>query len=1380
MRYVDFYRVFGTRRISEIYTPKVFSKMDIHLPKFSTLYLFNVDMDLNTPHKDGLLNKPRDIIVKTIAKYGKDTIGNFREQSNKLPLYIKECKNNEPKLNFVKNNSFVLKGDSVLVKNFLGLNNIYKYSSNPLLPYWRFYNTVNTVVEEINKELDRNIFIPLDINNNNLKYVNFRILLEKRVTSGLLHLIPNYNTLLLFELWKFIDPLWKDKSLFNKIDPEKIKNVNLVLSSSANCAIVNLEVLLSVVAEYKEYTYKINKLPYKTYSKLLYLSFKKIMSTDPIIEIPSVGISDDTMESDKDLSKFNIDDDLDFLEDGLLDNVELEENGVDIEDKEESIINNSDIETVDTHEIVASIEDTKIAKNKKDILTKKIETLKDTGLISKNKSTTYLETINKQYQIPVKVNGVEKTLHEIINHKHEYVLKPEEVTIEPGTIVKNKDYLKNTIVVATKNYVKEDHEINIVKSLVSISNADVMINSFNVEHSENILGKTSTYKMEVTTLDGYKSTLELHIPKVEENGTYRSSNNTYIMRRQKNDLPIRKINYNEVVLNSFYGKLFVTRGYQKNNDAGYWLRNKLLKMYAENLVTNLVTRNGSPKLFNKKLPDSYTTYTRYLKSFKFEDYTFNFNYDSRNSIVDNNTFLLEKLEESGVIIGTKNKDFLVMHYNNDISLYSNNKFTHIGNMEEILNIETEKYPIEYVNIRLFKTHVPIVLLLGYYFGSLERLLKSYHVEFYYEKSNVRIDKTKYHEVRLSNDKLVFKKSKKTDLLFGGLVALGNNNTKMITRLNNKNDFDLLFNTLGYSLLVRNEVTNLNNMFIDPITMDIIKLMKLPETFPGLLTKAVEMLVDDSYENPNSITGTSLKGYERMSGMIYREICSSVRDYRNKSTFGRSKITINPYSVIKKLNEDSTTMLVNDINPIANLKQYEDVTLLGFGGLSKESVNKEKRQYDEDDIGIVSEANKDSGDVGISSYLTASPNVINKLGMVEKIDISNLSWSNIFSTSAMLAPFGINDDMKRLVFSGIQNEHVIPTINMRIPYVRTPYDVLIASRLQDKYCQVAEADGEIIRVTDKVVTVKYKKDNKEYTKDYKLYSWYSKIESNSTFKHDILSNVIKGEKVKKDDVLVYDRAFFIPDLYDKRRVVYIQSTYLKVAFIDDMDTYEDSTTLSYKTSELMSINPIKLKSIVVNGNDNIIEMLDIGTNIIPTSTLFSITNQIVDLDGLDEDAIEVLKNMNSFSPKAKYTGKVDDIVIYYNSELEDLSPTIRELVKVSDKKLLEKTGFTGKVNSSYSIKGKPLMPGEVEVRIFISIVDDMSIADKMIWGNQLKCTVGGLFKKITTLETNEEVDATFSSASVAKRITPSMIKMGVLSSIAEKIENDVISMYFKNS
>ena len=80
--------------------------------------------------------------------------------------------------------------------------------------------------------------------------------------------------------------------------------------------------------------------------------------------------------------------------------------------------------------------------------------------------------------------------------------------------------------------------------------------------------------------------------------------------------------------------------------------------------------------------------------------------------------------------------------------------------------------------------------------------------------------------------------------------------------------------------------------------------------------------------------------------------------------------------------------------------------------------------------------------------------------------------------------------------------------------------------------------------------------------------------------------------------------------------------------------------------------------------------------------------------------------------------MDNIEVYYNCELEDMSKSLRDVAISSDKRLKEKTGYTGKVNSSYSINGVPLEVGKVEIKVFLSIVDATGIADKAIYGNQL--------------------------------------------------------------
>ena len=81
-------------------------------------------------------------------------------------------------------------------------------------------------------------------------------------------------------------------------------------------------------------------------------------------------------------------------------------------------------------------------------------------------------------------------------------------------------------------------------------------------------------------------------------------------------------------------------------------------------------------------------------------------------------------------------------------------------------------------------------------------------------------------------------------------------------------------------------------------------------------------------------------------------------------------------------------------------------------INKDAISQEKRIYHKSEVGIVSEGVKDSGDVGVSAYLSANPKILNARGIVDT-NQKDLSTANIFSTSAMLSPSGDMDDGKRL-------------------------------------------------------------------------------------------------------------------------------------------------------------------------------------------------------------------------------------------------------------------------------------------------------------------------------------------------------------------------------
>ena len=1479
----EFFRRYEIRKLSNMYAPKPIIDTTIEFPKHSTIYHYSLTNTNEMITKSGLFFKNKDLLVKTIDKYGGDTLGAFKLLPAEFRPYVQEISKHEPNMSFVKNNTVIMKSTTVVVKNFLGLHKFYRYPSNPLMEYWRCNNILTTIVAEINKELERDLFIPLYVDTS-LHYTKFLDYMSRKVTSGLIRMLPSDDIFAMFELWKMIFKDHREDSIFYKIKKEKFKKVNLIFTIGDKCIIINFAVLLNIVKDmdseitlesgmrmmstifkeeltvedlkresaidndfdfksdiyYDESTDKfvpiteelrteagllpaLNKLPEKVFGKLLYIMCNKLKTSTLAVtsqidntvsekseifkvltkEEPKEEEHNNTVVEDKkSLVKTSVpvtvkeeepkvlktdkttddtlDDILDMFGKDIIDEDDVTEDDVtELEaefasnDIEEDLINNSDINNNISNDNSSIESDLSKKPIHGENLTYKINHLQEAKIVPKARAVKLLEAMETTKKINVSLNGVSYNIGNVLEEDLNFDTSDEEMNITPNNVVSDEHTLKNTSIAHMRNYLKNSHNKLMLKTLMSIENGNFVISNIEVTENKSILGTTNTYKVELLGLDGSRNTIQAVIPAIDpDNGTYTLSKNNYIMRKQRNDLPIRKIAHNEVSLNSDYGKYFITRGLAKNKDRGYWLKNQLLKLYNNDVISNYVTNDDVFEIEDIKLPTDYTLIAKYIKLFNFQDMSFNFDYYNRAKDLDQS--ILEDAEEDGVIVGLKGKTPLVMRYDDTIYEFHKNEFIEIGSIFELLEIDRNEMPLETITIKIFSTSVPLIFMLGYYYG-VEKLLKHYDIDYYYEKTKVRIDTDKYLVIKLAEDRLVIERSVLVDILFSGFSVL-KDNTKLLNRLNSRNDFDIIFNLMNFSLLVRNEITNLDDYFVSPMVLEQLKILKLPLTFRGLLFKSVDMLLDDAYKNPKNISDTLFKGYDRFSSMLYKELIVSLREQKNRSEFSKSNIVFNPYGVIKKLNEDSTTLLVNDLNPIANLKQYEDVTYLGSGGRSKESLSRKTRGYDEDDIGILSEANKDSGDVGITSFLTVSPGVINSLGMVTNVDINEkTSWAQILSTSAMLAPFATNDDVKRLVFSGIQAEHVVPMLNMDIPYVRTGTETLIANRLGGKYAVISKGDGMVTYVDDKKIVVKYKDEKDEVT--YKLITWYSKVESNSCYKHTMVPNCRNGDKIKKDDVLGYISSFFRPDPYDKKRVVYLQHNIVRMAFIEDLTTYEDSTAISEEFSKKMSIENIKINNQIADSADNIVYTVKIGSVVKIEDPLITTSNQYIDLTGLTDDEIELMNESNNTTLKAKYNGIVDNIEIYYNCELEDMSKTLRDLVNSSDKKLKEKTGYTGKVNSSYSINGVPLEEGKVEIKVFLSIVDDMGIADKAIYGNQLKCTVGDKFKSIKTFEDGKPVDATFSTTSFEARIVSSFIKTGLLSTGARKIEETALNIYF---
>ena len=318
---------------------------------------------------------------------------------------------------------------------------------------------------------------------------------------------------------------------------------------------------------------------------------------------------------------------------------------------------------------------------------------------------------------------------------------------------------------------------------------------------------------------------------------------------------------------------------------------------------------------------------------------------------------------------------------------------------------------------IFDYILPIGVYLAYYYGFTD-LLK-------YLKAKYRVvPPRKQKDLKENEYAIVFKdgtyifdrNERKNALILGGFTAIENQLKRIdVAELDTKDAYMGLLAPKNVTTVHFKEMDNTQDYFIDHITLEILEKMKEPTTFNGLLIRACELLLTYYHPKTQDLDYMRFRGYERVAGFTYGAITEAIRSYRNRNISGKAKIDMSPYDVWNRIVKDESVKIVEDINPIQNLKEKEIITYTGSGGRSKETMVMGMRAFHASDIGTISEANIDSGDAGINSYMAPNPELSSLRGLTVKDDkratkdILSHGTSSVLSTSGLLAPMAYKDD-----------------------------------------------------------------------------------------------------------------------------------------------------------------------------------------------------------------------------------------------------------------------------------------------------------------------------------------------------------------------------------
>lgn len=1383
MFYDIFYRRYGVLRPAQLLKPIMPSITKFQFPMMSTWHYINYDGVTNGPSPtDTLLASiPVKIRVKHIKELQIEK-GKPRRLGVSLASYIREfhVKNNRFR-NIQDHNDIRSDPKALEIYNYSFMVRMYRYQRNIFSEYYRWYNLQKTA---FNVALD----VASKTEDNQFFFVNLPKVLPSRqrlenfstkFNQDFLVKMPTREDWFLLEIWKWLGEETRKDSMIGFASKEQLNRINLVFVESGRFAVLNLKRLADWMKSDPD-----NKIAYSEDDlKKRFLRFMmsmietRTLSADVVLDEEEIAHPD--LQKTQVQETENIHDEIAELEKNLdsdLDQIlhleKEQETSSEIEETKKPIkvVNKTDVDIKAFESFTTPFDKIKETCNK----------FAEVGLVSAAEHKRFMnqmESFNK-LQAPDST----EPLKDYVQIKPEVLKVTESSKVPDNPAILDKSMLSSSLISMDKRYIKDVMQKDIAGALVHSQNAGFIINKYEKETVTDILGSYDTHTLRVTPIEGAPSTLRFTIPSVNESGEYKIGGTKYRLRKQRGDIPIRKLSPSNVGLTSYYGKTFVFRNEKKVNNYGMWLHDEIMKL-SFNPDNPTITDIHPLDVFDPSFacPKIYSTLGRQFKNFKAKGYLFNLDPKERINLFGEEA--VKSLEKQGRILVAINPsgELLVLDNNNFLYSIEKNTLVPIDSMEEFLGIDSLESPVEFAETKVYGKAIPVGIVLAYKYG-LEKLMTLLGVMPRRvpigQKTNIQAHE---YAIVFSDETLVFSRDNlvSTMILSGFREYEKSIKNYGVDVFNKPNVYLNILDAYGVSARYLREIDLMDNMFVDPITLDLLKEMNEPLTYRGLLVRSCELLTNDQHPHSLDMQYMRIKGYERFAGSVYTEVVNAVREHKGKANRRVASIEMHPFAVWKRITQDPSVGLVNDINPIQNLKEQEAVTFSGTGGRGSRSMTKDTREFHPNDMGVISEATTDSSDVAINTFLSADPKFNSLRGTTQPYNKKDTSLTNILSTSALLAVGATNDDPKRTNFINIQNSHAVACSGYKAPTVRTGYEQVVVHRVGESFASTAKQDGIVTEVTDTGIKVQYK-DGSEF--GYEIGRRFG-VAAGLTFAHEMQSNVSKGQKFKTGDVLVYNKGFFQKDILNPSSVVFKTSLNTIVALLESRQTHEDASAISkYLAGQLMT-QTSKVKDVIVNFNQSVRNLVTIGQKVESDTVLCFIEDETTAKSKLfDESSLNTLRLLSSQSPTAKVNGIIERIEVYYLGDLQDMSESLFDIAKASDREFAVrarsqgKPVYTGQVTEAFRINGEPLDLDSLCIRIYITSDVQVGIGDKGVIANQMKTVFSEIMENKVTAEDGTEIHAIFGAQSIFNRIVNSPFIIGTTNVVLDLVGKKAVRIY----
>ena len=993
-----------------------------------------------------------------------------------------------------------------------------------------------------------------------------------------------------------------------------------------------------------------------------------------------------------------------------------------------------------------------------------------------------------------------KKVSEIINTPSLEEVKPLKLNIDSV----NKEWQELTFAKTLESYDINKDILSIFGSFHDATNAMVVreISKEDTSTSEDLI---YTYTVKYETANGERFTVKVDMPKFVDGKYMRLRGNRKNIPIQMFLMPIIKTDEDTVQIVSCYNKIFVRR-FGTTSGKSNVCADKLIKTLSKNTYKNIkVTTGDNTRVCSKyEVPMDYIDLSGVYSKIETKEYVFLFNQDELRKKF--------KVDDSkGLCVGynKKNKELLYFSPNPKEPIF----FSYwLYLMISTSDGDDKKFAEDYKNASksvrycysrasIMNSKIPLVVICAYSEG-LEPVLKKANIKYTFSTKRPSINYDIQDMIKFNDGFLVYDLNYASSLLMNGLKAC-NTEDYSLTEINSKPMYLDFLDMFG-GRIKADGLDNFYDCMIDPITRETLTHYKLPTDYVSVLLQANLLLSDNKFIKHGDIRASRrFRREEQIVNFLYIELARAYGAYSTGLKHGRKvPVSLKQSCVIDAILTGNTTEDQSILNALGEYEAYYTVTPRGVSGMNSDrSYSLDKRSFDDSMMNVLSASTGFAGNVGINRQATIDANIEGSRGYVYNDPETAKDEINGIKTLSMteaLTPFGATrDDPMRQAMGFVQtSKHGMRCVHSDPLLISNGADEALPYLVSNTFAYKAKAKGTIEEIVDdKYMIIKYDKpikgeDGKDITHDYiKLDEEVQKNSSSGFYVPLKLDTDLKvGSKVKEGQIVAYDKKSFSNEIGSDKNIAYNIGTLAKFAILNTDEGFEDSAIVSDDLANMMASDVILEKEIVIPKDANIYNLVTKGQKIQEGDSLLIIQNSYD-----EEDTNALLRNLNGSEDEitelgrkritSSVTGTIQDIVICRTVDDNELSPTLKKVVKAYEKTIKEQKDIMKKYgieDDDHSIPDLGKLPAtgklkhaddSVVIRIYMKYFDKFSVGDKMIYGTAVKGVCKQIFPKgkepYSEYRKDEKIHALLSIGSInARMVTSVLITTGMNKALIE--------------